>query len=258
MKRMRNVWLSLGLVVLAAASCHYPPLPDHPDGGGDSDGPTPDAGLGLELLAGNIGGPGNLDGTGVAARFGGPAGVAIDSAGNVYVADANTIRKVTATGVVTTLAGTAGMSGSADGTGAAARFGGLAGVTVDSAGNVYIADANNHTIRKVTVAGVVTTLAGNAGLWGSADGTGATARFFSPSGIAVDSAGNVYVADSLSHTIRKVTATGVVTTLAGTAGASGSADDSGAGARFFWPSGVAVDSGGNVYVADRGNHTIRK
>jgi len=265
---MRSVWLNLGLVVLATVSCRYPPLPDLLDGGsdnggGNSDGATSDAGplpLNLELLAGNIGGPGNLDGTGAAARFHDPAGLAVDSAGNVYVADTanHTIRKITAAGVVTTLAGTVGVSGSVDGTGAAARFNNPWNVAVDSAGTVYVGDWLNHTIRKITTAGVVTTLAGTAGMSGSADGTGAAARFNQPQGVAADSAGNVYVADTTNHTIRKITGAGVVTTLAGIAGMSGSADGTGAAARFSFPYDVAVDVAGDVYVADTFNATIRK
>jgi len=202
---------------------------------------------------------GSTDGTGAAARFYFPSGVAVDNAGNVYVADRDnhTIRNVTAAGVVTTLAGTAG-SGSADGTGATARFFQPAGVAVDSAGNLYVADSGNSTIRKVTTAEVVTTLAGTANLVGSVDGTGAAARFYQPAGVAVDNTGNVYVADSGNSTIRKVTAAGVVTTLAGTAGMHRSADGTGAAARFNYTTGVAVDSAGNVYVAESYNHTIRK
>jgi len=211
-------------------------------------------------LAGPPETPGAIDGTGSAARFNSPNNVAVDSAGNVYVADTSnhTIRKVTPGGVVTTLAGLAGQSGSADGTGGAARFNSPNGVAVDNAGNVYVADYNNNTIRKVTPGGVVTTLAGLAGSWGSADGTGSAARFHYPYGVAVDSAGNVYVADSYNDTIRKVTPGGAVTTMAGLAGSRGSADGTGSTARFNHPNGVAIDSAGNVYVADSPNHTIRK
>jgi hypothetical protein len=215
---------------------------------------------GVTTLAGLVGSSGSADGTGSVARFNSPLGVAVDSAGNVYVADSgnNSIRKVTPAGGVTTLAGLAGSSGSADGTGSAARFNSPRGVAVDSAGNVYVGDRINDTIRKVTPAGVVTTLAGLAGCVGSADGTGSAARFYSPSGVAVDSAGNVYVADWLNDEIRKVTPAGVVTTLAGLAGSSGNADGRGTAARFYRPYYVAVDSAGNVYVADFCNHTIRK
>src|SRR5205823_9649442 len=136
-----------------------------------------------------------------------------------------------------------------------------AGVAVDSAGNVYVADTSNHTIRKVTPAGDVTTLAGRAGSFGSADGTGSAARFSQPEGVAVDSAGNVYVADDGNSTIRKVTPVGtnwVVTTLAGRALSSGSANGTNSAARFNFPVGVAIDNAGNLYVADTDNHTIRE
>src|SRR5205814_1507614 len=146
--------------------------------------------------------------------------------GNAYVADAlnNTIRKVTAAGLVTTLAGLAGTIGTADGTGSAARFYNPTAVAVDISGTIYVADTDNHTIRKVTPAGVVTTLAGLAGGFGTADGTGSAAQFKYPYGVAADNAGNVYVADALNNTIRKVTPAGVVTTLAGLAGNLGSTD----------------------------------
>ncbi len=213
----------------------------------------------VTTLAGLAGAQGSADGTGSAARFNAPYGVALDSADNVYVADSNnqTIRKVTPGGVVTTPAGLAVAWGSADGTGSAARFAQPCGVAVDSAGNVLVADSDNHTIRKVTPGGAVTTLAGLAGSAGSADGTGSAARFFYPEGVAVDRAGNVFVADTVNSTIRKVTPGGVVTTLAGLAGSSGSADGTASAARFNVPSGVAVDSAGNVYVAACGNNTIR-
>jgi hypothetical protein len=214
----------------------------------------------VTTLAGQAGSPGSADGPGDAAQFYFPNGVAVDGAGNVYVADSsnNTIRKVTAAGVVTTLAGLAETTGSADGTGSDARFYRPSGVAVDEAGNVYVADSGNETIRKVTPAGAVTTLAGQAGNLGSADGPGSAARFHDPRGVAVDGAGNVYVTDPWYNTIRKVTAAGVVTTLAGQAGALSSADGTGIAARFNSPAGIAVDGMGNVYVADEGNDTIRK
>jgi hypothetical protein len=222
--------------------------------------------------AGTAGRGGSTDGAGASARFSWPSGVATDSAGNVYVADSgvwtgglgetdfgnHVIRKITPTGVVTTLAGTAGMSGSGDGIGAAARFNTPLGVATDSAGNVYAADTYNSTIRKITSAGVVTTLAGTAGMTGSSDGTGAAARFNYPTSVAVDVAGNVYVADTRNDIIRKITPAGAVTTLAGMAGINGGSDGTGAAARFDSPSGVAADSAGNVYVADTNNSTIRK
>ena len=218
------------------------------------------AALEVTTLAGSAGVQGSADGTGSEASFSLPASVAVDSSGNVYVADYinHTIRKVTPSGVVTTLAGSAGVQGSADGTGSEASFSLPASVAVDSSGNVYVADYINHTIRKVTPSGVVTTLAGTAGLIGSTDATGSVAQFQFPKGVAVDSSGNVYVADYGNHTIRKVTPSGVVTTLAGSAGFSGSADGTGSEARFNYPLGVAVDSSGNVYVGDTDNSTIRK
>jgi sugar lactone lactonase YvrE len=230
----------------------------------------------ITTLAGLAGSTGSADGTGSDARFGysiyafgiGPTGVAVDSAGNVYVADTGnyTIRKVTPAGAVTTLAGQAGSVGSADGTGGNARFFSPWGVAVDSAGNVYVSDYENNTIRKVTPAGAVTTLAGLAGSRGSVDGTGSDARFFNPRGVAVDSAGNVYVAETGNHTIRKITQAGVVTTLAGNASITdpygdpigGYVDGTGTDARFHFPTDVAVDSAGNLYVTDLGNQVIRK
>lgn len=205
---------------------------------------------------------GSNDGAGTNARFTQPMGVAADGAGNVYVADTlnSTIRKITPAGAVTTLAGTAGKNGSDDGTGSAAQFDNPYGVAVDNAGNVYVADSWNNTIRKITAAGIVTTLAGTAGSSGSSDGIGSAAKFDFPTGVAADSLGNIYVVDGDNSTIRKITAAGVVTTLAGAAGSSGSNDGTGSAAQFsfVFSTGITVDSAGNVYVADTQNNTIRK
>ena len=222
------------------------------------------AGVVTTLAGGTLG---SLDGTGSAAQFNGPSGVAVDTNGTVYVADSanNTIRRVTSAGVVTTLAGLAGSPGSADGTGSAARFSKPSAVAVDREGDVFVADTFNHTIRKITPAGMVTTLAGLAGSPGSADGMGSEARFnfqgpfgLSAGGVAVDIAGNVFVADTGNDTIRKVTPAGDVTTLAGLAGSPGTSDGAGSAARFWYPRGVAVDGAGNAYVADTWAAMIRK
>jgi sugar lactone lactonase YvrE len=157
----------------------------------------------------------------------------------------------------TTLAGDAG-HGSADGTGGNARFYNPSSVAADSAGNLYVADTQNHTIRKVTPSGVVTTLAGLAGSYGSTDGMGSAARFNHPWGVAVDIAGNVYVADSGNHTVRKMTLAGQVTTIGGAPGVASGEDGVGSSARFSDPTGIAVDGAGNLYVADSKNNRISK
>jgi sugar lactone lactonase YvrE len=168
------------------------------------------------------------------------------------------IRKITPDGVVSTLAGLAGSRGSADGTGSAARFGFADGLVADSANNVYVSDTTNHTIRKISPGGVVTTIAGAAGIAGSSEGSGSNARFNGPIGIAVDRSGNLYVADSDNHTIRKIALGGSVTTLAGLAGNRGSADGTGSAASFSNPWGLVLDPQGNIVVTDSRNGTIRK
>lgn len=213
--------------------------------------------LWLTTLAGQPGISGSTNGTGSAVRFRAPADVATDNnTGNIYVADTenHTIRVITPAGNVTTLAGLAGSSGSSDGLGSAARFNSPSGLAVDIFGNIYVADTENHTIRAITPAGNVTTLAGLAGSSGSTDGSASSARFNHPSGIAADPVGNLYVGDTGNDTIRKITSSGTVTTLAGTAGTAGSTD--GAEGLFSSPEGVAANVF-TVYVADAGNHTIR-
>ena len=210
-------------------------------------------------LAGSAG-TGNADGLGGTARFISPAGAAVDSAGNLYIADTfnHTVRKITPGGIVSTFAGMPGVSGSANGIGFAARFNGLNDVAVDGAGYIYVADFGNNTIRKITPAGVVTTLAGLAGSAGSADGTGSSARFNGPTGLAVDSSNNVYVADTYNQTIRKITPVGVVSTFAGSAGLIGSVDGTGNAARFYGPYCIGVDATNNLYVSESANNTIRR
>lgn len=179
--------------------------------------------------------------------------VATDAQGNVYMADEinHKIRKITPQGEITTLAGSS--SGYVDGTVTEAKLTHPTGVATDAQGNVYVAD-DNKKIRKITPAGLVTTLAGST--FGDADGTGTEAKFRFPNGMATDADGNVYVADISNDKIRKISPQGVVTTLAGST--IGYADGTGSEAKFRTPYGVTIDAQGNVYVADSGNHKIRK
>jgi len=258
----------------------------------------------VTTFAGAAAHSGNSDGTGAAARFSAPVGLAADVSGNVYVADTgnNLIRKITPGGVVTSLKVTVGPTpwglatdgagnlyvvAAAVGTdaiqkitpaGATTTFAGAAAnfafalqpaylgqpltfagaVATDAAGNVYVADTFNQTIRQITPSGVVTTLAGTNQVSGHVDGTGSAAQFSDPQGIATDSDANVFVADTGNNTIRKITPAGVVTTLAGAAGLGGSADGTGSAASFRGPTSLAADESGNIYVADTGNNTIRR
>ena len=196
---------------------------------------------------------GSVDGAGTSAQFTGPAGIAVDGMGNIYVSDNNKIRKITSAGIVTTLAGT-DLAGYADGAGALAQFNYPRGLSVDIAGNIYVADTNNHKIRKITTTGIVTTLAGSSN--GFANGTSSVAKFDSPKGIALDLLGNVYVADTNNHKIRKISTAGLVSTFAGSI--NGSTNGTGAAAQFSYPTGITVDSSGNLYVADNATNRIRK
>ena len=217
----------------------------------------------VSTLAGS-GTAGFADGAGGAAQFNEPNSVAVDAQGTVYVTDASNhrIRKITAAGVVSTLAGT-GAPGLVDGPGATAQFNLPTGIAVDALGTVYVADTYNNCIRTISPAGVVSTWAGAAGK-GLQDGSVAAAKFWQPTGLALDQQGALYVADSNNQRIRKITAQGVVSTLAGSGpsqvqnAGENFADGPAGTALFYYPSGVAVDGQGTVYVADYQNNRIRK
>ena len=198
----------------------------------------------------------SVDNTGLAASFMEPRGLAADSSGDLYVAELTAIRKVTSTGVVTTLAGGKQTGGFADGTGVNAKFLFPLGVALDGGGNVIVADTYNNAVRQVTAAGVATTLAGKGGSSGYAEGTGTSVRFNFPLGVALDSSRNLYVADAVNGAIRRITPAGVVSTFVG--GSAFFVDATGGPPEFSGPHGVAIDVNNNVYVADKFNHSIRK
>ena len=214
------------------------------------------AGTGVHGFSGD-GGPA------VEAQISRAGGVAVDGAGNVYFADSgnNRIRKIdAATGTIATIAGTGVHGFSGDGGPATeAQISRAEGVAVDGAGNVYFADYGNYGIRKVDSSGIITTIAGGGVGFGGDGGRAVGARLSPPRGVAVDGAGNVYIADSGNDRIRKVNASGIITTIAGT-GEEGLGGDGGLAveAQIHNPFGVAVDGAGNVYIADSGNHRIRK
>lgn len=212
----------------------------------------------LVLFAGSLALAGTEDGTRTTARFGQPYGVVTDAAGNVYVADraSQTIRKITPAGAVTTLAGLANTEGSADGTGSAARFSFPTGLGVDAAGNVYVADNGNNLLRKITPAGLVTTVVGVAREPGGPRTGGR--RLFNPSAVAIDAAGNYFIANTGDHTIVMYPPVGPGVVLAGFPGIRGSQDGTDSTARFNGPSDLVLDGLGNLYVADQLNGTIRK
>lgn len=186
---------------------------------------------------------GFTNGTGTAAQFNQPYSITIDASGNLYVGDRinNAIRKISPAGVVTTLAGN-GTPGFADGTGSAARFSEPLGVTVDASGNVYVADYINNALRKVTPAGVVTTLASVSTIFG----------------VAVDAAGNIYCAQYTNQVVSKYSSTGVYSVIAGQGGIGGTDDGIGTAAKFYFPAGITVDASGNLYVTETLNNRVRK
>ena len=240
----------------------------------------------ISTVAGN-GKVGHVDGPRSTAQFSDLGGIAIDATGNLYVTDVNRIRKVTPKGEVSTLAGD-DKEGFADGTGTAARFRHPADIAIDKAGNLYVTDTANYNIRKITQKGVVTTFAGSSTMdrydrteFGYIDGQGNAARFYEPYGIAIDAAGNLYVADATIRRIRKVTPEGVVSTFAGSGypeeydpeyiasyyhpevsrivvprgvEIDGARDV----AQFEQPYGITIDARGNLYVTDGNNPRIRK
>jgi sugar lactone lactonase YvrE len=194
------------------------------------------------------------------AALASPAGAVLDHVGNVFVANNsnNVILKITADGKASIFAGTVGATGSADGTGSAARFAMPRGIAIDGKDNLYVTDEGNSNIRKITSEGVVTTLAGTAGKAGTADGKGLAAQFGAPRSLTASADGTVYVADTDNQLIRKITPDGVVTTLAGKSGDSGKVDGKGSAAQFSNPRGIAVDGAGNVFVADSENGAVRE
>lgn len=204
------------------------------------------------------------DATGRNAIFANPTGVAVDANGWVYVADTynNMIRKISPLGVVSTLAGR-GPAGSADGPTATARFSEPFGVAVDESGNIYVADTGNRKIRKITVAGEVSTLADSTGCSNedsSIPWRYGSVSFCAPRGVSADRSGNIYIADYGNHKIRKINLAGLVSTVAGSDNGIGSLDGAATslGASFSNPVGIALDINGNIYIADSGNHKIRK
>lgn len=214
----------------------------------------------FSLLAGGGKSVAGLDSSLAAGRLLRPLDACLDTLGNLWISDAQdrTVRRISPAGVMTTMAGQSGMMGYLDGGRAVSLFGAPTGICSNRRGGVYVCDAFYHTIREISAAGEVTTLAGLAGRSGSLDGTGAAARFYDPEGVAVDAQGNLRVSDSGNSTIRKVTPSGVVTTIAGSAGRTGVTDGTGAAARFVTPLGIVCDATGRTFVADQAASNIRQ
>lgn len=210
----------------------------------------------VTTLAGS-GLPGYMNGPGDKAQFSDPNGLTIGANGNLFVVDGKNhrVRKISPDGTVSTFAGS-GIPGYLDGPRKVARFNYPTGITIDKGGTLYIADRGNHTLRMVTPDGIVSTVAGN-GRPGYMDGIGRDAQFHDLINLINDGEGNLYVGDSFNNVIRKVTQKGEVTTFAGKS-LPGKADGPKESALFKWPTGVAIDNLGNIYIADSSNNNIRK
>ncbi len=219
----------------------------------------------ISTVAGNgiVGNTGD-GGAATAAKLNNPMGVAVDLAGNLYIADYSNakIRKVNTSGIITTFAGTGTIGYSADGTSAtAAQIATPTGVTVDSVGNVYFVEQNNHIVRKINTSGIISTVAGNRGAGFSGDGGAATGAALSyPFNVLKDRSGNIYISDAGNHRIRKVTAAGVISTFAGSGTAAGYTGDGGAATAALLnnPAGIAFDGTGALLIADLNTNCIRK
>jgi hypothetical protein len=241
----------MAVLATSVVTCSKPDNPNTNDNSLKDDSPN----YTVSTFAGN--GTNGMDpGTGGLALLYQPAKIAFDAQGNLYVADMynDKIRKITPSGTMTTLAGST--VGYADGTGAAAMFNRPSALCLDGQGNVYVAEAGNLRIRKITPAGTVSTIAGN-GVAGSVDGTGTTAQIDIPGGMCMDGLGNIYFTQINFHGIRKISPAGVVSTFVGNSTA-GFADGTGSVARFNEPGSPVVDVHGNIYVSDFKNARIRK
>jgi DNA-binding beta-propeller fold protein YncE len=212
----------------------------------------------VSTFSGRPGVQGFQDGS--SAMFNSPCGIAITPGGDLLIADTgnHVIRKITQGGVASTIAGAAGQSGALDGIGSAARFDSPLGLAVGTNGTIYVADSGNHTIRAISTDGEVSALAGSAGDWGTNDGPGLVARFNGPVGLALDSAGNLFVSDSNNQTIRRISPDHFVTTWAGSPLIDGFTNGDRHAARFAKPAELRFDSHDNLFVADSFNHAVRK
>jgi streptogramin lyase len=214
----------------------------------------------VSTVAGVAGSKGHVDGKGAAAKFNNPRGVSCAADGSVWVGDMSNdcIRRIAADGTVSTVAGVAGLKGHVDGKGAAAKFNHPFGVSCAADGSMWVADRNNHCIRRIAADGTVSTVAGVAGSKGHVDGKGAAAKFNHPYGVSCAADGSIWVADEDNHCIRRIAADGTVSTVSGVAGSSGHVDGKGAVAKFSNPRGVSCAADGSMWVGDMGNHCIRR